>query len=40
MRTGSSEDLEKMTAFIDAVRDWANSENPDPWDGTLEKIVP
>jgi hypothetical protein len=29
-----------MTAFIDAVRAWYNSETPDPWDGSLEQITP
>lgn len=40
MRSGTLEEQEKMTKFIDAVRNWANSENPDPWDGTLELILP
>lgn len=40
MRTGTPEELEKMTTFIDAVRVWSNSESPDPWSGTLELLVP
>lgn len=40
IRTGTDEEQAKMTAFIDAVRAWSNSENPDPWDSTLEQIVP
>ena len=40
LRTGTAEEQEKMTAFIDAVRAWSNAESPDPWDGSLEDIVP
>ena len=40
LRTGTPEQQAAMTAFIDAVRAWANSENPDPWDGTLDAIQP
>lgn len=40
LRTGTVEQQAAMTTFIDAVRDWANSENPDPWDGTLDSIHP
>jgi hypothetical protein len=29
-----------MGIFIDAVRDWSNQTNPDPWDGSLELIIP
>ncbi len=40
LRTGTTEQQETMTSFIDAVRAWANSEDPDPWDGTLDTIQP
>jgi hypothetical protein len=40
IRTGTEQEQTKMTTFIDAVREWSNGENPDPWDGTLEQIVP
>jgi hypothetical protein len=40
MRSGTTQEQDKMTTFIDAVRAWSNSESPDPWDGTLEGIVP
>jgi hypothetical protein len=40
LRAGDPTDVNKMNTFIDAVRAWANSESPDPWDGTLEQIVP
>jgi tRNA(Ser,Leu) C12 N-acetylase TAN1 len=40
IRTGTEQEQAKMTVFIDAVRAWSNSENPDPWDGTLELITP
>jgi len=40
MRTGTDEQVAAMTAFIDAVRAWANGDNPDPWDGTLDAIQP
>lgn len=40
IRTGTTEEQTKMTAFIDAVRAWSNGVSPDPWDGSLELIVP
>ena len=40
LRTGTTAEQENMTTFIDAVRAWSNSENPDPWDGSLDLIVP
>jgi hypothetical protein len=40
LRGGNTVDINKMNTFIDAVRAWANSENPDPWDGTLDAIAP
>tara|TARA_R110000868_G_scaffold368266_1_gene631323 strand:- start:41 stop:403 length:363 start_codon:yes stop_codon:yes gene_type:complete len=39
LRIGSQEEINAMNAFIDAVRAWANSENPDPWDKTLDQIT-
>ena len=40
IRDGSDADKAKMQTFIEAVRTWANSSNPDPWDGTLDSITP
>ena len=40
LRNGTTEQQTAMTTFIDAVRNWANSENPDPWDGVLDAIQP
>ena len=40
MRSGTAAEQEKMTTFIDAVRAWSNSDAADPWDGSLELIVP
>lgn len=40
LRENDSEEVTKMGIFIDAVRDWSNQTNPDPWDGSLELIVP
>jgi hypothetical protein len=40
IRSGTEQEQVKMTAFIDAVRAWSNTSTPDPWDGTLEQIVP
>jgi len=37
---GNEVKLARMTTFINAVRAWSNSENPDPWDGSLEEITP
>lgn len=40
IRSGTEQEQVKMTTFIDAVRAWSNTSTPDPWDGTLEQIVP
>lgn len=40
LRSGNQEQINKMNMFINAVRAWANSDAPDPWDGSLELIVP
>lgn len=42
LREGSTAEISKMGAFIDAVREWSNQENPaaDPFDGSLELIAP
>ena len=40
LRGSNQVEIAKMNTFIDAVRAWANSTNPDPWDGTLDSIVP
>lgn len=40
LREGTEVDILKMSTFINAVRDWSNQENPDPWDGSLEQIIP
>jgi hypothetical protein len=40
LRENDTEKVTKMGVFIDAVRDWSNQENPDPWDGSLELIIP
>ena len=40
LRDNNSNEISKMGTFIDAVRAWSNSDNPDPWDGSLELIVP
>lgn len=40
LREGSDADKAAMNTFINAVRAWANSENPNPWDGTLDSITP
>jgi len=40
LRAGNQEDIDAMNTFIESVRAWANSENPDPWDGTLDLITP
>ncbi len=39
LRSGDSVAINKMNTFIDSVRAWANSTNPDPWDGTLDAIT-
>jgi hypothetical protein len=39
LRTGNQEEIDNMNTFIEAVRAWANSENPDPWDKTLDQIT-
>lgn len=40
IRTGSDSEKLTMNTFIDTVRAWANSSNPDPWSGALEQIIP
>lgn len=40
LRSGDTTAISKMNTFIEAVRSWANSSNPDPWDGSLDRIVP
>jgi hypothetical protein len=40
LRENDPQEVTKMGIFIDAVRDWSNQANPDPWDGSLELIVP
>jgi hypothetical protein len=40
IRTGTVAEQDQMTAFIDAVRAWSNSDSPNPWDGSLEQILP
>ena len=37
---GTDDEKTKMQTYIDAVRAWANSTSPDPWDGTLDGINP
>ena len=39
LRSGTQQEVDTMNSFIEAVRSWANSENPDPWDGTLDAIT-
>jgi len=40
LRDGNQEQITLMGNFIDAVRTWSNQANPDPWDGSLEQIIP
>ena len=40
IREGSVEDIAKMGEFINAVRAWSNQTNPDPWNNSLQSIVP
>ena len=40
LRNGTDAEKTKMQTYIDAVRAWANSSSPDPWDGTLDAITP
>lgn len=40
LRSGTETEQQTMNTFIDAVRAWANSANPDPWSGALEQILP
>lgn len=40
LRENDSQEVTKMGNFIDSVRTWSNGQNPDPWDGSLESIVP
>ena len=39
LREGNDVEISKMSTFINAVRDWSNQENPDPWNGSLENIT-
>lgn len=38
LRVGSADEKGKMGKYIDAIRSWSNSEQPDP--AELEKIQP
>lgn len=40
LRNGTEAEIDAMNTFIEAVRSWANSDSPDPWDGTLDSIEP
>ena len=40
LRNGTDAEKTKMQTYIDAVRAWANSSSPNPWDGTLDGINP
>ena len=40
LRENDPQEVTKMGIFIDAVRNWSNQENVDPWDGSLELITP
>ena len=40
LRENNSEEVTKMGSFIDAVRAWSNQPNPNPWDNSLEQIIP
>lgn len=40
LRENDSNEVSKMGNFIDSVRDWSNQEGADPWDGSLDEIVP
>ena len=40
LRGNNQEQITLMGNFIDAVRTWSNQENVDPWDGSLEEIIP
>ena len=40
IRNGTDDEQATMQTYIDAVRAWANSTDPDPWDGSLDAITP
>lgn len=40
LREGNEQELLKMSNFINAVRAWSNQESPDPWDGSLDIVLP
>jgi hypothetical protein len=40
LRSQDTAAIARMNTFIEAVRAWANSDVPDPWDGTLDAIQP
>ena len=40
IRNGTDAQRATMQTYIDAVRAWANSADPDPWDGSLDAITP
>lgn len=40
LRENNPQEVTKMGNFIDSVRAWSNQVNPDPWDGSLELILP
>jgi hypothetical protein len=40
LRENDSVEVLKMGTFIDAVRNWSNQEGADPWDGSLDTIIP
>ena len=40
LRDGTDAEKTKMQNYINAVRAWANSSSPNPWDGTLDGINP
>jgi hypothetical protein len=40
LREGNEQELLKMSNFINAVRAWSNQESPDPWNGSLDIVVP
>jgi hypothetical protein len=40
LRENNPDMVTEMGGFIDAVRTWSNQASPDPWDGSLEQIIP
>jgi hypothetical protein len=40
LRENDLEEVTKMGNFIDSVRSWSNQGSPDPWDGSLDLIIP